>query len=122
MKFYLEASEGSYQIRSYNQHSVTVNETIYTHSLILMSEYLSQWAVESFESLTVTHFEQLRMLRPEVVLLGTGPRQRFPPPAVLAPLINEGIGIEVMDTPAACRTYMVLLGDRRTVVAALLFK
>ena len=58
--------------------------------------------------------------KPEVVLLGTGARLRFPPAAVLAPLTRAGIGVEVMDTAAACRTYNILAGDGRRVVAALL--
>ena len=59
-------------------------------------------------------------LAPEIVLLGTGAQFRFPEPALLAPLYKAGIGVEVMDTPAACRTYNILLGEGRNVVAALL--
>jgi uncharacterized protein len=120
MKLHLEPSHGTYQIRRYDPQSVTINETVYTHSLIIMPEYLSAWAVDRFETLETTHFEPLRRLHPEIVLLGTGPHLRFPPSALLAPLINDGIGVEVMDTPAACRTYSILMSDRRAVAAALI--
>lgn len=111
-----------YHIDSYDAQSVTVNEKSYTHSLLVMANYLSDWQVESFEALTVAHFERLRALQPEVVLLGTGNQLRFPAATLLAPLINAQIGVEVMDRHAACRTYNLLAGDGRKVVAALLFQ
>ncbi len=85
-----------------------------------MPEYLNDWDVENFEALKTTHFQQLCKLRPEVVLLGTGQKIRFPTSELLAPLINIGIGVEVMDTAAACRTYTILMAEGRQVVAALL--
>lgn len=122
MKLHLETNIGTYQIQSVDSQSVTINNVVYTHSLILMPSHLEKWAVDSFDHLQVTHIEQLLNLHPDLVLLGTGSRQRFPSPAVLAPLINARIGIEVMDTPAACRTYTILMGDGRAVAAALLFQ
>jgi uncharacterized protein len=67
----------------------------------------------------VTTFEQLRELRSEVVLLGTGTRQRFPSPRLTRALMDARIGLEVMDTHAACRTYNILVGEGRRVAAAL---
>jgi len=67
------------------------------------------------------HFARLAALAPELVVFGSGPRLRFPAPALLRPLIDARIGIETMDTAAACRTYNVLLAEGRSVVAALLF-
>jgi uncharacterized protein len=122
MKFNLDLGDGAYQIQRVDSHSVTINEKVYTDSIIVMPEYLSDWAVESFELLEGAHFQPLCALRPEVVLLGTGQNCRFPAPELLASLINEGIGVEVMDTPAACRTYMILMAEGRAVAAALLFK
>ncbi len=122
MKLHLETSVGTYQIQSVDSQSVTINNVVYTHSLILMPEHLEEWAVDSFDQLQVTHIEQILNLHPDLVLLGTGSRQRFTAPAVLAPLINARIGIEVMDTAAACRTYTILMGDGRVVAAALLFQ
>jgi uncharacterized protein len=122
MKFNLDLGDSTYQIQRVDKHSVTINEKVYTDSIIVMPEYLSDWAVESFEMLEESHFQTLSALRPEVVLLGTGQNIRFPAPALLASLTNEGIGVEVMDTQAACRTYMILMAEGRAVAAALLFK
>jgi uncharacterized protein len=78
------------------------------------------WGPDTFEGLDAGHFAALAALPCDVTLLGTGARQRFPAPALLRPLIEAGRGIEVMDTPAACRTYNVLIAEGRTVVAALI--
>lgn len=120
MKLEILQSDGTYQIQRADLHSVTINEKIYSHSVIVMPESINKWAVPHFEALNVAHFEQLCALRPEVVLLGTGQKIRFPTPDLLVPLINDGIGVEVMDTQAACRTYTILMADERKVAAALL--
>jgi uncharacterized protein len=78
------------------------------------------WDAPRFEALSEEHFERIARLQPEVVLFGSGPRLRFPPAAWLRPLIERRIGIETMDTAAACRTYNVLASEQRSVVAALL--
>ena len=79
------------------------------------------WHAESFESLAVEHFARIAALAPELVIFGSGMRLRFPAPSLLRPLIDAGIGVETMDTAAACRTYNVLLAEGRSVVAGLLF-
>jgi len=122
MRLDSNAQRNTYHIERYDAHSVVVNDKVYAHSLLVMSDYLSDWQVESFAALTVAHFERLRALQPEVVLLGTGDKLRFPAAELLAPLINAQIGVEVMDRTAACRTYNLLAGDGRKVVAALLFQ
>ena len=122
MKFQLNFGQATYQIQRYDSQSVTINDQIYTQSIILMPEYLSEWAVKSFSALEPSHFQRVRALCPEVVLLGTGAKIYFPMPALLAPLTDDGIGVEVMDTPAACRTYMILMAEGRKVAAALLFE
>ena len=78
------------------------------------------WSVTSFEGLAESDFESLRALDPEVVLLGTGARQRFPHPRLSRVLADARIGLEVMNTPAACRTYNILMAEGRKVVAALM--
>ncbi len=122
MKIHLDLADATYQIQRVDLQSITINEKVYTNSLIIMPESLNNWGVESFETLEVAHFQQLHALNPEVVLLGTGQKIRFPATELLAPLINEGIGVEVMDTPAACRTYTILMTEGRGVAAALLFE
>ena len=82
---------------------------------------MTPWNAPSFESLGAEHFARLAALKPELVIFGSGPRLRFPPAALLRPLIEARIGVETMDTAAACRTYNVLLAEGRSVVAALLF-
>jgi uncharacterized protein len=78
------------------------------------------WHCTAFEALTPAHFERIAALSPEVVIFGSGARLRFVAPALLRPLLERRIGVETMDTAAACRTYNVLVGERRSVVAALL--
>ena len=121
MNLQLESNNSKYQIQQLDTHSVTINGQTYTKNLIIMPEYLSNWEVKNFEMLDVTHFQQLCTLQPELVLLGTGQKIRFPDPKLLAPLINACIGVEVMDTAAASRTYTILTAEGRQVAAALLF-
>jgi len=121
MKIQLEMGAGLNQIRAYAPGQVTVNQTIYTRSLIVTPQrVIADWPPLAFAELDETHFEILAGLRPEVVILGTGARLRFPKPASLRALVEVNVGVEVMDTGAACRTYNILLGDGRRVAAALL--
>ena len=122
MKFQLDFGQATYQIQRYDAQSVTINDKIYTQSIIVMPEYLSEWAVKDFKALALDHFQRVRALCPEVVLLGTGTRIHFPTAELLTPLTQDGIGVEVMGTPAACRTYMILMAEGRRVAAALLFE
>jgi uncharacterized protein len=121
MKLHLQLNESGYQIQRVDSQSVMINNKVYSQNLILMPDYLSDWEVDCFESLEVAHFQQLCALKPELVLLGTGEKIHFPATQLLVPLINEGIGIEVMDTSSACRTYTILMAEGRKVLAALLF-
>lgn len=79
------------------------------------------WQVKDVSNLQTSDFELLAEIETEVILLGTGPDLVFPDPALSEPLMRKGIGLEVMDTAAACRTYSVLSGDGRHVAAALIF-
>ncbi len=78
------------------------------------------WNCPRFEDLTEAHFTQLAATQPELIIFGSGSRIRFVPPALLRGLMQQRIGIETMDTLAACRTYNVLAGEGRRVIAALL--
>jgi len=80
----------------------------------------SDWAPADFDSLTAAHFDFFLQMQPEVLLLGTGAKQRFARPELFSGLIRAGISIEFMDTPAACRTYNILVAEDRKVVAAVL--
>ena len=78
------------------------------------------WNCQSFDQLTAEHFAMLAVMKPELVIFGSGTSLRFPPPAFLRGLMEHRIGLETMDTLAACRTYNILAGEGRHVVAALL--
>ncbi|MES2978286.1 MAG: Mth938-like domain-containing protein [Pseudomonadota bacterium] len=80
------------------------------------------WNCDRFEDLTLAHFSRLADTRPELVIFGSGPRLRFPSPAFLRVLMEKRIGVETMDTLAACRTYNILAGEGRHVIAALLLE
>ncbi|MDP3139105.1 MAG: Mth938-like domain-containing protein [Burkholderiaceae bacterium] len=94
-----------------------------THSLILGSAgQRMDWNCRRFDELTPAHFELLATLDTELVIFGSGQRLRFPPTPWLRALIGRRIGLETMDTGAACRTYNILAGEGRSVVAALLLE
>ena len=114
--------EGQNAIARHGPDGVAVNGVEYTESVVVpWTGAVVPWHAASFESLGVAHFERLAALAPELVVFGSGPRIRFPAAALLRPLIDARIGVETMDTAAACRTYNVLLAEGRSVVAALLF-
>jgi len=109
-------------ISGYGDDHVLVNGERHTGSLLVTADRLLPWAAASFEALALAHFEALVALGPDLVLLCTGARLRFPAAALTAPLVRAGIGLEVMDLRAACRTYNVLRAEERRVAAALLFE
>ena len=80
------------------------------------------WHCVRFEDLTEEHFTQLAATQPELVIFGSGTRLRFAPPAFMRALMQRRIGVETMDTLAACRTYNILAGEGRRVIAALLIE
>lgn len=121
MKFEREQADGKNTFTGYGEGYVEVNRQRHTQSLVVSGERLiTDWPVASLEELEADHMAALVELKPEIVLLGTGARFQFPQPALLAPLYKAGIGVEVMDTPAACRTYNILQGEGRNVAAALI--
>jgi uncharacterized protein len=121
MKIEREEATGRNMFTGYGAGYVEVNRTRYAKSLVVGAESLvTDWPLESIEALAADHFAAILEMKPEIVLLGTGASFTFPEPALLAPLRNARVGVEVMDTPAACRTYNILLGEGRTVVAALI--
>ena len=121
MKIERDQPEGRNAFTGYGTGYVEVNGTRYAASLVVSAERIvTDWPAPAVGAITADHLAAIVELAPEVVLLGTGPEFRFPDAAQLAPLYRAGIGVEVMDTPAACRTYNILLGEGRNVVAALI--
>ena len=92
----------------------------YEQSVILTPQAVELWDVDDVSAMNITHFQRLAELDAEVVIFGTGKRAVFPHGALTRPLMHKRIGLEVMDTSAACRTYNILAGDGRVVVAALI--
>ena len=112
---------GRNHIRSVNHEGVRIGETTYPGALIVAAEaVIDDWAPDSLDALEEDHLEAVLALKPEVVLLGTGAKQRFLHPSRLAPIHRAGVGVEIMTTAAACRTYNILVAEERRVVAALL--
>ena len=98
-----------------------VNSEQYNRSIVVLaSEVCDNWTATNFETLTEAHFDYFLALKPDVLLLGTGAQQRFAHPSLYHSLTNAGIGVECMDTPAACRTYNILVAEDRKVIAAIL--
>ncbi len=110
-------------ISAYGKGWVRVAGEQLTRSVVLSSDGKRfEWQCARFEDLTATHFEQLAQLKTELVIFGSGERLRFPAAALTRSLIEGQIGIETMDTHAACRTYNVLAGEGRHVAVALLME
>ncbi len=108
-------------INGYGPGWVAVNGEKITHSVIVGSKgQRIEWPCAHFDQLGAAHFEQLAALDTELVIFGSGTRIRFPQAAWLRPLIERRIGLETMDSAAACRTYNILAGEGRSVVVALL--
>ncbi|MFO1429619.1 MAG: Mth938-like domain-containing protein [Candidatus Competibacteraceae bacterium] len=108
-------------IRAYDEGYIRINDQTIRRSLIVTPEKLiTDWPPQSFSDLQVNHLEPLLALDLEIVLLGTGARQHFPHPRLSHLLLSRGVGLEVMDTAAACRTYNFIMAEGRRVAAALL--
>ncbi|MFY9509799.1 MAG: Mth938-like domain-containing protein [Rubrivivax sp.] len=121
MKFQPDTLAGVNVIARQEPGRVWVGPALLAHSVIVPWQgAVLDWQAPDFDMLSEAHFERIAALAPEVVLFGSGPRIRFVKPALLRALIDRRIGVETMDTAAACRTYNVLVSERRSVVAALL--
>lgn len=118
-----DTGHGDYRIRAYEPGSITINETTYTHSLIITpTQLIPHWPPRSLKELTATHCQAILALKPEIIILGTGIKFVMPPASQLALLYQHKLGVECMDTGAACRTFTALMSEGRNVVAALLIE
>ncbi|MGH8214292.1 MAG: Mth938-like domain-containing protein [Rhodanobacteraceae bacterium] len=119
MELNLERPDDFLFVRKADAHSVRIADRAFTRSLILTRrQVIDVWAVTDVARMTPAHVEPILALEPDVVLLGTGARQRFPSQEVLAAFLKQGVGIEAMDNAAAARTWDILAGEGRNVVAA----
>ncbi|MFO1234262.1 Mth938-like domain-containing protein [Rivihabitans pingtungensis] len=119
MKLHLHTSPLNL-VTQYGDGYLDVNQTRYTENVLITPEHVAPWGRAGFDGLSAEDFAALLEYTPEVVVFGAGARLRFPHPRLTAALTNAGIGVEVMDTGAACRTYNVLLSEDRRVLAAIL--
>ena len=116
-----DSGDGMFKIQAYKPGAITINEKVYTQSLIISpNELISFWEPQSLTELKAPHLNKILTLKPEIILLGTGQRFIMPPTSLLAPLYAQKLSVENMDTGAACRTYTALMTEGRKVVAALL--
>ena len=121
MQFTRDSATEANAILACTSEEVRLRDRVIRGSVIVTRDaVLDGWQPPAPEALTLQDFEDLLTLEPEVVLLGTGSRQHIPPPALYAAFASRGIGLEVMDNRAACRTYNVLLGEFRDVAVALM--
>jgi uncharacterized protein len=122
MKLHLSDTAGLNAITGIGTDHVLVNGARHDRPVLVGPAFGPQpWSVAHFDALAEPDFEALLQHRPELVILGTGRRLRFPRPGLTRPLAEARVGIEAMDTAAACRTYNILMGEGRLVIAALLF-
>ena len=123
MKFQPDRFSGGNVITRHDPGRIWVGATAFSESLVVpWSGDVLRWQAASADALTIEHFERIAALKPELVVFGSGRRLRFVAPALLRPLIERRIGVETMDTAAACRTYNVLASEQREVVAALVLE
>ncbi len=121
MQLTLDSNQGVFTIRSYEPGTIQVNDSLIHNSIIITpTEIINPWKPQSLSELSAQDFLPILKFAPEIFLLGTGEHQHFPSPLVLQELYKQQIGVEVMDTGAACRTYNVLMSESRNVVVALL--
>jgi len=135
MQFSQELNRASYSIRSYSEGEISIStpfdqtleqpqlpaEEVLTESFIMTpSQLIRNWPPQSVTEICADHLESVAKLEPELVIIGTGIRLEFPDVTLTYDLMENGIGVEIMDTAAACRTYNVLMHEGRRVAIALL--
>jgi len=121
MKLHIAAVGVRNLFTAYGEGYVVVNQTHHKTSLIVLPDAtVETWAPRSITELTEAHFAPVLVHRPEIILLGSGAALQFPARELRVALANLGIGVEIMDTYAACRTYNILAGEGRKVAAALI--
>ena len=123
MKLHTTATQQYQTVTGYDDDAVEINAVRYQHSLLVLPETAPvAWPVTSFDALAPEHFAIIDAATPDVVILGTGRRQRFVHPRLTTVLTARDIGVECMDNKAACRTYNILMAEGRKVALALIFE
>lgn len=121
MKLHTDMPSTLNTVTAYGPGWIEINRRRFEGAVVVMPEgEVAAWSAQRFEALAAADFDTLLERRPELVLLGTGEKQRFPHPRLTAALMAAGVGVDVMSTHAACRTYNILMAEGRRVLAALL--
>jgi uncharacterized protein len=123
MKLHSTQTQQYQTVTAYDQSGVEINAISYRTSLLVLPELApAPWPVTEFAALAASHFEAIADHKPDVVILGTGAKQRFVHPSLTASLTSQRIGVECMDSQAACRTYNILMTEGRKVALALIIE
>ena len=121
MKLHAQAPTALNTVTGYGPGYIDVNRIRHAGALLLVPDApATPWQADAPHTLQAEHFAAVLAFQPELVLIGTGSAQRFLPMPVLLPLVQAGIGFEIMDTAAACRTFNILVAEGRRVVGAFL--
>lgn len=123
MKLTDEKIPGLNLVSAYSATEVRIGEKVLQRSCVLTArDLISDFRPQTLNELTIADLDTVFALEPEIVVIGSGPRQRFPDPSLIGAVLSRGIGCEVMDTGAACRTFNVLVSEDRRVAAALFLR
>jgi uncharacterized protein len=123
MKLHSQDNQAYKTVTGYDDRGVEINAKRYEHSVLVLPEAEPRpWPVARFEDLAEEHFAVIEQDKPDVVIVGTGKRQRFVHPKLTAPFAARRVGVECMDSHAACRTYNILMGEGRKVTLALIIE
>ncbi len=120
MKFTLDNPQGEFVFSNYGDGFLTVNDQQHDNNLLIFPDHLEAWPVSDINQLGADDFEIFLQRKPDVVIFGTGAKQQFPPVELRRELMRQNIQLDIMDTPAACRTYNLLVSEDRNVGAAIL--
>lgn len=118
MQLNRESNSAHFQIENYTENSITINQQVYSASIILMPNHLANWHVTNILNLSPTDLQQLLKLEPELILLGCGAYMQLPPVELLATINTERV--EFMSNASAIRTYTALIAEDRIVMLALM--
>ena len=121
MKFAQDSQQDGYVITAYDNNTIAINGKTFKKSLIVTTTHLHEdWGVTGIELLASDHIDKVLSFKPELIIIGTGDKLIFPAVEIYSAIIEHGIGVDFMDTHAACRTYNILMSEGRDVVAGLI--
>jgi uncharacterized protein len=119
---FAEDNNSTYSIQSVSEDGIVINDKLIRRSVLVSANTVQDWPPRCIGDMTADHLALCQALSPEIVLIGTGNSQVFPPAKDIIRLQEQGIGVEIMANPAACRTFNVLLSEDRRVVLALILE